>query len=76
MVLEAGGDETAQVGARGVARVANRVDPGPVAQHAFGAGSGPDLMRLAAAQLRVADTSAPANAAAWTSSQSAASRTR
>ena len=34
MVLEAGGDETAQVAARGVARVAGRVDPGPVAQHA------------------------------------------
>jgi len=42
------------------------VDP----QQAFGAGSGPDLMRLAAAQLRVADK--PPVAAAWTPSRQAA----
>jgi len=37
---------------------------------AFGEGSRPDLMRLAAAQLRVSDPQIPA--AAWTSSRSAA----
>ena len=37
---------------------------------AFGQGSGPDLMRLAAAQLRVSEPQTPA--AAWTSSRSAA----